>query len=404
MQTSLSAEFRGTSAGTEAEQVLRKCVHCGFCNATCPTYQLLGDELDGPRGRIYQMKQVLEGAPATASARLHLDRCLTCRACETTCPSGVEYGKLLDIGREVIEARTRRPAVERVRRWLLERILSDRRRAAVVFALARAARPLLPGSLAGKVPPRQRPLPSPRGGHARTVILPAGCVQPTLTPRTNQAAALLLDRLGYAATDPPEATCCGALAHHLSFTDRAAAQVRRNIDAWWPDIENGAEAIIMTASGCGVMVNDYGRMMRDDPDYATRAARISELSVDLATFIGERGAELGVTPRRDPLAFHSPCTYQHGLKRAGTVERMLEDLGYTLTSVADAHLCCGSAGTYSLLQPSLSAQLLENKVARLVEGEPELIVTANVGCQTHIASRSPVPVKHFAELLAEDLS
>lgn len=402
MQTSLAAEFRGTTHGDEAEQILRKCVHCGFCTATCPTYQLLGDELDGPRGRIYQIKEVLEGEAATAGARLHLDRCLTCRSCETTCPSGVEYGRLLDIGREVIERKTRRPLRERLLRGTLVRALGTPWRARWLFGLARTVRPLLPSSLAAKVAPRQASLPSPRGDHARRVLMPGGCVQPALTPRTNQAAALLLDRLGVTVV-PAADGCCGSLPQHLSAPERALGMARANIDAWWPHLENGADAIIMTASGCGVMVADYGHLLRDDPRYAERAARVSALATDLSSYFGRLGTSLPVRPRPEPVAFHAPCTYQHGLRLTGQVESLLRDLGYRLTDVAESHLCCGSAGTYSVLQPALSSRLLARKLERLTAGQPKYLVTANVGCQSHLASRAEQPVLHWAELLAEDL-
>ena len=404
MQTNIAAEFRDTPDGIEAEGILRKCVHCGFCTATCPTYQLLGDELDSPRGRIYQIKEVLEGAEATHEARLHLDRCLTCRSCETTCPSGVEYGRLLDIGRLVLESRTRRPAAERAQRWVLDRALSKPRVAGAVFTAARLARPMLPAVLRAKVPPAQARLPAPNANHARTVIMPGGCVQPSLTPRTNQAAALLLDRLGVSVSRITDAGCCGSLPLHLASPDRAAALARSNIDAWWPAIENGAKAIIMTATGCGVMVKDYAHLLRDDPDYAERAVRVSAMACDLCEFIAERLDDLGVRARGEPIAFHAPCTYQHGLKLTGRIEAMLGSLGYRLTPVADAHLCCGSAGTYSVLQPELSGRLLENKLSNLSAGDPQYLVTANVGCQTHLASRAERPVLHWAELLAEDLA
>ncbi len=403
MQTNIAAEFQNTPEGIEAESVLRKCVHCGFCTATCPTYQLLGDELDGPRGRIYQIKQVLEGADATEETRLHLDRCLTCRACETTCPSGVQYGRLLDIGRDVVETRTQRPMTERTGRWLLDRVLSRPAAARVLFTAARLARPLLPPALKAKVPRRQAHLPKPGRRHRRTVIVPGGCVQPALTPRTNQAAALLLDRLGVSMAETRDAGCCGSLPQHLSFGERARDLARRNVDAWWPAIENGAEAIISTATGCGVMVTEYAHLLRGDPAYAERAEKVSELACDLSQFLAAQAGTLGVSPRTTPIAFHAPCTYQHGLKLTGTVEAMLDSLGYRLTPVADAHLCCGSAGTYSLLQPAISGQLLENKLNNLMAGEPQYLVTANVGCQSHLASRAGVPVLHWAELLAEDL-
>jgi glycolate oxidase iron-sulfur subunit len=403
MQTNIAEEFRGTREGEVAEEILRKCVHCGFCTATCPTYLLLGDELDGPRGRIYQIKQIMEGAEATPSARTHLDRCLTCRSCETTCPSGVEYGRLVDIGRQVVERKTRRPMQERVQRILLERMLSDSGRASAVFALARLLRPLLPGALAAKVAPRQAPIRTRARSHQRSVLLLEGCVQPALTPRTNQAAEVLLDLVGIGVVRAAGSGCCGALAHHLSFEERARERVRKNIDAWWPHIEKGAEAIVATASGCGVMLKDYKEIMRDDRVYADRAARVSEMVRDLSEFFSDAGA-LDISPRRETVAFHAPCTYQHGLGLKGRVETLLENLGYRLSTVDNGHLCCGSAGTYSVLQPDLSKRLLEQKLEGLMAGEPRFLVTANVGCQTHLSSQSAVPVLHWAELLVEDLA
>ncbi|GJL82891.1 MAG: glycolate oxidase iron-sulfur subunit [marine bacterium B5-7] len=403
MQTNLVEEFRNTPQGEEAEDILRKCVHCGFCTATCPTYQLLGDELDGPRGRIYQIKQVLEGTEPTNTTRLHLDRCLTCRSCETTCPSGVEYGKLLDIGRLIVEQKTRRPALESFTRLMLDRFLGQPQLARVSFTLARLVRPVLPSSIKAKITPTQKNFEVVTGSHDRRVLMLDGCVQPTLTPRTNQAAKLILDRLGIETVTVAAAGCCGSLSQHLSFANRARQQIRRNIDAWWPHIENGVEALIVTASGCQLMVKDYGHVMKDDSAYAVRAQRVSELVRDLCEFVSDDIEQVNIKPSVSRIAFHAPCTYQHGLKLTGQVERLLQMLGYQLTMVTDAHLCCGSAGTYSVLQAELSGQLLRNKLGNLMAGDPEVIVTANVGCQTYLMTRSGVPVKHWAELVAEDL-
>ncbi len=409
MQTQLADWIKDTEAGREADAILRKCVHCGFCLATCPTYTLLGDELDSPRGRIYLMKQALEGAPVTHRTQLHLDRCLTCRACETTCPSGVEYGKLVDIGRRVVEEKVARPAGERIRRWVLARTLPSRRLFAAGLALGRAFRPLLPGRLARHIP-ASRPAgawPAPR--HARRMLVLQGCVQPSMAPSINAAAARVLDRVGVSLVAAPEAGCCGAVPFHLDYQDDALAYVKRNIDAWWPHIEAGAEAIVVTASGCGTMVKDYGHLLRLDPDYAAKAARVSALSRDVSEVVAAEAPALAGRLRKDAapgarVAFHSPCSLQHGLRITGVVEPLLREAGYALTPVPDAHLCCGSAGTYSILQPGISQRLLRNKVQALASGEPQLIATANIGCLAHIASGAALPVRHWIELVDERLA
>ncbi len=401
MQTSLTETLLATDDGRNAEAILRSCVHCGFCNATCPTYQLLGDELDGPRGRIYLIKQVLEGADATISTQLHLDRCLTCRACETTCPSGVRYGELLDIGRAYIERHTRRSSPASIVRWLLRRVLPYTRRFALLLRIGQALRPLLPPSLRASVPARRSAPFWPVNTHQRRVLLLDGCVQPILAPDINAAAARVLDRLGISAVRVPQAGCCGALSHHLSADDEAHAHMRKQIDAVWPDIEAGCEAIISTASGCGVHIKDYGRLLRDDPVYADKAARVAALCRDISELLADEDlSRLTAAPRMPRrIAFQSPCTLQHGQRLNGTVEKLLHDLGFELLPVADAHLCCGSAGTYSILQSSLSKRLRSNKLAALEAHTPELIATANIGCLTHLQAAARVPVKHWIELL-----
>ncbi|HEX6734233.1 MAG TPA: glycolate oxidase subunit GlcF [Azonexus sp.] len=409
MDTRLADFIRDTQAGKVAEEILRKCVHCGFCTATCPTYQLLGDELDGPRGRIYLIKQVLEGKEPSAKTRLHLDRCLTCRACETTCPSGVEYGHLLDVGRAVIESRVPRPLGEALPRALLKAVVPRPQLFSLAVGIGRAMRPLLPGSLADKLPPQPAtagPWPAPRGLARRMLVL-AGCVQPALAPNINAATARLLDRLGIELFTETKAGCCGAVRHHLS--DAAARDdMRRNIDAWWPHVEAAAgpavEAIVVTASGCGVQVRDYGHILADDPDYAGKAARISALCRDPAEIVaaeGERLRPLLKPAARGRLAFHSPCTLQHGLKIRGVVETLLTAAGYELTPVADSHLCCGSAGSYALLQPELAQRLRRNKLSALHAGGPALVATANIGCLVHLQAGSLLPVRHWIELLDE---
>jgi glycolate oxidase iron-sulfur subunit len=408
MQTRLAEWIRATPEGEEADAILRRCVHCGFCLATCPTYNLLGDELDSPRGRIYLMKQVLEGAEVSRRTQLHLDRCLTCRACETTCPSGVEYGKLVDIGRAVVEEKVPRTPWDRLRRWFLARTLPHRALFGAALGMGRAVKPLLPRSLARAIPERREAGAWPAARHARRMIVLAGCVQPSMAPSINAAAARVLDRVGISLVEVAEAGCCGAVPFHLNCQDDALAYVKRNIDAWWPHVEAGAEAIVVTASGCGTMVKDYGHLLRNDAAYAERAARISALSRDISEVVaGERDriAALPRAPGEAPVvAFHSPCSLQHGLRLNGVVEPILGDAGFTLTAVPDAHLCCGSAGTYSLLQPELSKRLRDNKVRALESGAPQVVATANIGCLAQIESGAAVPVVHWIELLDRRLA
>lgn len=400
MKTLLTPAFRESALGRRADKVLRSCVHCGFCNATCPTYQLLGDELDGPRGRIYQIKQVLEGESATATLQTHLDRCLTCRACETTCPSGVEYHKLLDIGRELVERTVPRPPAQRLFRQLLLFTLSETRRARLLFGAARWLRPLLPGGLRRKIP-TAKPLDyQPSSGGSRHMLLLDGCVQPAAMPQINDAARLLFDKLGIALETVKQAGCCGALHHHLGDSHQGLDKARANIDAWWPSIERGAEAIVITASGCAPMVKSYGELLAGDKDYAARAARVSAMARDVGELLsGEELAAIKPTNTRR-IAFHSPCSLQHGQKLNGVVESLLIRLGFTLVPVRDAHLCCGSAGTYSLLQPTLAGQLRAQKLEALQEKRPELIATANMGCLMHLQAESHIAVKHWLEVLA----
>jgi len=403
MQTQLSAEFLATAEGHEADRILRNCVHCGFCNATCPTYQLLGDELDGPRGRIYLMKEMFETGAATERTRTHLDRCLTCRNCETTCPSGVEYGHLVDIGREWIEARVARSPLEQAKRAGLRRFLQAPALFGGALKLGRSLRALLPEPLRRRVPAAHPAGERPPVRHARRMLLLEGCVQPDIDPGINAAAARVLDRLGISLVTASNAGCCGALDQHLGAVEAARVAMRRNIDAWWPAIEAGAEAIVMTASGCGSQVKDYGWLLRDDPAYADKAARVSALTRDLAEVLaGEDLSVLKTGPGRR-IAFHPPCSLQHGQKVRGVIEGMLTRLGHELLPVDEAHLCCGSAGTYSLLQPGLAGRLRERKVSNLEARGPELIASANIGCQTHLAAGSTVPVVHWIDLLEERL-
>jgi glycolate oxidase iron-sulfur subunit len=399
MQTNIRPDLRYTPQGREADAILRKCVHCGFCNATCPTYQVKGDELDGPRGRIYLMKQMLEGEAAGGATLTHLDRCLTCRNCETTCPSGVEYGRLLDIGRDMAEHQIARPWGQRLLRHVLGVVLTRSWLFGGLLALGRMFKPLLPGSLSSKIPAQQPSRAWPPLRHARRMLVLQGCVQPTLAPQINTHAAQLLDQLGVSLI--PIFGCCGAIEQHLSLTAEAAVTMRRNIDAWWPAVESGVEAIVMTASGCGVQVKDYGHYLRDDPVYAAKAARIAALTRDVAEVLKQEDlSKLRVTPRK--VAYQAPCSLQHGQKLPGVVEGILQGLGFKLEAVADAYLCCGSAGAYSLLQPELSTQLRDNKLAALGAGEAELFATANIGCLNHLQSGTSKRVVHWLELLVND--
>lgn len=405
MQTTLADAYRNTPDGDTAEGILRSCVHCGFCLATCPTYQILGNELDSPRGRIYLMKQVLEGTTPTAKTQLHLDRCLTCRNCETTCPSGVEYGKLLDIGRHIVEDAVGRGARDSATRAALKTGLGSPLLFNSALKLGQGVRGLLPAALKARVPAAETAGRWPQPRHARHMLVLQGCVQPGLKPNINSAAARVLDRLGISLVAAAEAGCCGALAHHLNDTDASLAAARRNIDAWLPHLDAGAEAIVMTASGCGVMVKDYGWLLRGDPDYAEKAARVAVATRDISEILtGERDAlaPLLAPGSRLPakkIAYHPPCTLQHGQKLGGGVEALLTDAGFELTPVAEKHLCCGSAGTYSILQPEIADALKARKLGQLQAGQPELIVTANIGCLTHLQSGTTIPVKHWVELL-----
>ena len=409
MQTALAPEFQGTPDGMAAEAILRKCVHCGFCTATCPTYQLLGDELDGPRGRIYLMKQVLEGATPTRATQLHLDRCLTCRNCETTCPSGVQYGQLVDIGRKLVEAKVERPVAERAVRWLLKEGLTSPL-FAPAMALGKLARPLLPAALKDKVPGAAHPRAKlwPQRQHPRKVLMLAGCVQPAMLPNINSATARVLDAAGIQTVVADKAGCCGALRSHLNDHAGGLADMRRNIDAWWPMVSAGTvEAIVMNASGCGVAVKDYGHALAADPAYADKARRISGLTRDVSELLPEIVAALKPRLKDAPagmLAFHPPCTLQHGQQLRGGVEGAFRELGFEISvATNEAHLCCGSAGTYSVLQPVLSHQLRDRKLGHLGELQPTAILSANIGCIQHLQSGTATPVKHWIEALDEAL-
>ncbi|MGV6858727.1 MAG: glycolate oxidase subunit GlcF [bacterium] len=401
MQTHLADFIKNTDTGEKANRILRTCVHCGFCNATCPTYQLLGDEQEGPRGRIYLIKQVLEGKPVSSVTQTHLDHCLTCRNCETTCPSGVEYGELLKIGRSLIDQQVERPASERLMRKVLLGILPYEKRFTPLLRTGQLLRPLLPPYLKAKTPPRQHVFPPVQRTHARRVILLRGCAQPGLKPNTNRATERVLDKLGIAVVYASKAGCCGAVNEHMGDEVTALRLIKQNIDAWSALLEDGAEAIIMTASGCGSVVKDYGKLLENDPEYATKAAKVSAVTRDITEFLSHETPSFEAIGPEQPkrVAWHAPCTLQHHQKITGLVEKLLGQAGYTLVPQKEHHLCCGSAGTYSILQPELSTQLKNNKLKRLEEHSPDMIVTANIGCQVHLESGTDIPVKHWIEII-----
>jgi len=404
MKTNLIPLYSESAEGRDAQAILRSCVHCGFCTATCPTYQELNDERDGPRGRIYLIKQLLEGAPITEKTRTHLDRCLSCRSCETTCPSGVEYGHLLDFGRAEVEKKLERPLKQQLMRWSLRKILPYPNRFAALLKTGQLLRPMLPKAIKAKVPPKQlanSPWPAQR--QSRVMLALAGCAQPSATPKTNLSAARVLDKLGITLVQEASAGCCGAVSYHLSAHDEGLNFMRRNIDAWWPAIEAGAEAIVMTASGCGAMIQDYGHALRYDTVYAEKAKKISAMAKDISEIlIAEDLTKLAGKQRRDKVAVHCPCTLQHAMQQGNAVDQVLQRAGFELSKTKDKHLCCGSAGTYSILQPQMSQKLLNNKLNALTIDKPERIVTSNIGCQLHLQSKSEVPVQHWIELLDHD--
>ncbi|MCL4746421.1 MAG: glycolate oxidase subunit GlcF [Burkholderiaceae bacterium] len=411
METHLASWLEGTPDGAQAEKILRSCVHCGFCTATCPTYQLLGDERDGPRGRIYLIKQVVEGATPTAATMTHLDRCLTCRSCETTCPSGVQYARLVDIGRKLVDERVRRPLAERLVRFVLREGMTRRWLFGPAMRAGQIMRALLPGSIRDKVPPRKDPGAWPVRQHPRRVLLLNACVQPAMMPRIDAATARVLDAIGVQSVIESRSGCCGAIRQHLGDPSGALADARRNIDAWWAHLDGregvaGVEAILINASGCGAMVKEYAHLLRDDPAYADRAARVVALTKDLAQWLPAQFADacertpgiVRYTPH-GAVAFHAPCTLQHGQQVRGEVERFLESLGVAVQPVAEAHLCCGSAGTYSVTQPELSRQLRERKLANLQAASPRLVLSANIGCIAHLQASTDTPVMHWIEWL-----
>ncbi len=408
MQIKIDPEFQSDADIGAAKAIVNKCVHCGFCTATCPTYQILGDELDGPRGRIYLMKEMVEGAPVTAKTQSHLDRCLTCRNCETTCPSGVRYGRLVDIGRRFVDERVARPLSQRMTRWAMRETLSRRNVFAFLFGIARFVRPALPATLKKKVqvPPPAGVWPTSTNQSMRQMLLHEGCVQPSMMPNVDAATARVFHKLGIELVTASSAECCGAIRQHLSDHHGAEAQMKRNIDAWWPFVEKGVDTIVINASGCGVMIKDYAEILANDPAYADKAKRISAMAKDvseiLPTFASEietmaRDKSAGALPER--VTYHPPCTLQHGQKIRGPVETLLGGLGVTVRLCQDSHLCCGSAGTYSILQPALSQELRDRKLANIMKTAPQEIVSGNVGCINHLQSATDVPVRHWIELV-----
>jgi glycolate oxidase iron-sulfur subunit len=403
MQTNLSAEFKNTAQGDEAEAILRSCVHCGFCTATCPTYQLLGDELDGPRGRIYLIKEVLEGKAPTDKTRTHLDRCLTCRNCESTCPSGVQYGKLVDIGRDIVEKKTAithpRPMLERLKRTALKEGLNSPL-FAPAMKMGQLMRPLVPSALKSKVPEKRALGAIPAAQFSRNVLILEGCVQPAMAPTINAALRRVLAKLNIGVCTASAAKCCGAVRFHMNDQDGGRNDMRALIDAWWPMVERGeVEAIVMTASGCGVTVREYPHFLHDDPAYFAKAEKIAAMTMDVSEFIAKQGGALAAMMKKTPrVAFHPPCTLQHGQQVKGVTESVLRECGLSLTGITDSHLCCGSAGAYSVLNPEISYALRDRKLAS-ISGEPDYIASANIGCITHLQSGTQTPVRHWIEII-----
>lgn len=411
MRTELQPEILATVDGREAESILRSCVQCGFCTATCPTYQELGDELDGPRGRIWLIKEMLERDTAGPRTQQHLDRCLSCRACETTCPSGVRYGRLLELGREHLEQHVSRSVWQRLQRGGLLAVVPYRSRLRSLLRLGRLLSPLLPAGVRRRVPVAQQKAlvtaamtaPAPVKSFDRWVILPQGCVQAVVTPATRAAAIRVLERQGIGVLEAGDAEgCCGALPLHLNERQQAQIMARRNIDAWWPLLEQGAEHVVATASGCGLQVREYAALLQDDSDYAVRAATVADLALDISELI-EPSASASLAPGASLcVVWQSPCTLQHGLGVRERVEAALAAHGVSVQVPVESHLCCGSAGSYSLLQPQLASRLRDRKLAALGVNDdlaPDLILTANVGCQLHLATGTAIPVRHWIEYL-----
>ncbi len=419
MQTNFSLAQLADPQNYASEKILRACVHCGFCTATCPTYLLLGDELDSPRGRIYLIKEMLEHeAPATREVVKHIDRCLSCFACMTTCPSGVHYMHLVDHAREHIEKTYKRPLGDRVLRGLLARVLTDAalfrlavvagliakpfapvlqvlglRRMAAMLRLAPRHRPSPPADRAGKVYPAT-------GARRGRVALLAGCINPVLAPSTNAAAIRLLNRNGIEVVVAAGEACCGSLVHHMGREEQALAQARNNIDAWTREVEGqGLNAILITVSGCGTTVKDYGFMLRTDRAYAEKAAQISALARDVSEYLATLDLPATAAPRPLTVAYHAACSLQHGQKVTQAPKDLLLKFGFVVKDVPEGHLCCGSAGTYNILQPALADRLRDRKVGNIERLKPDVIAAGNIGCITQIAAGTAIPVVHTVELL-----
>lgn len=399
MQTHLAKDLLATETGKAANKILRSCVHCGFCLSTCPTYQLLGDELDSPRGRIYLIKSVLEGNPVSADTQTHLDRCLTCRACETTCPSGVEYAKLLDIGREMVSAQQPRNLFQKSLRYLLRKSLTT----PWWFNGVIKVMPFLRHSKAVQFTVEElawhETLKQQDNLYQHSVLLITGCVQPALAPNINQASIKIFNKLGFNVFETGQQACCGAIDHHLTASEEALVQIKQNIDDWTAQLDKGLKAIISNASGCGVMIKDYPSLFRDDAVYRQKALRLVDHVYDVAEFLVKQDLSKFTHYHNKRITFHSPCTLQHGQKLNGVVEEILRKVGYHVSPVQDAHLCCGSAGTYSILQPTLSKKLRVNKIEHLTQSHPEIIVTANIGCLMHLQKGTRTPIKHWIEII-----
>ncbi|MBV1881897.1 MAG: glycolate oxidase subunit GlcF [Pseudomonadales bacterium] len=402
MQTSLTNSSLSPADKAEADRILRSCVHCGFCLPTCPTYQVEKNELDSPRGRIYLMKEMFEGGPVTEKTQLHLDRCLSCQSCETTCPSGVDYHKLLTIGRKTIEKKVPRASGNQLARFALRWFLTKRNLFTFSLRLGQAFRWLMPTSMQTFIPQRQVELSWPVQKHERKMLIMQGCVQPGISPNTNQAAARVLDRLGIDLLRVND-NCCGALSFHLNAQEEGLAFAKRNIDKWWQHIESGVEAIVMSASGCGTFVKEYAEMLVDDPEYCDKAKRISEMTKDISEVLRDEKLEKLYIKAEQKIAFHNPCTLQHGQGLKETTENLLRRFGFDLTPVANSHICCGAAGTNSIFEPKIAGELRTDKISALEKGGAKLIATSNIGCQTHLQRGTKNPVKHWIEIVDESL-
>ena len=407
MQTKLTESFLATPQGQVANEMLQKCTHCGMCTAVCPTFQLSGNELDSPRGRIYQIKQVLEGTIATPTVQQHLDRCLTCRACETVCPARVEYGKLVEIGRLAVEQQVGRTLMAAAKRYVVRKLMTTPQLFRPLYRAGQVVRPILPESLKSKVMPVQTGGCVPKSEHSRKVLMLEGCVQPSMSPNINYATQRVLDRLGIQTVLPSGAGCCGAVNLHLNAEHDALDNMRRNIDAWYPWLQKGVKTLVVNASGCGVMVKEYGYQLRNDPQYAEKAATVSRAVKDIVELLSVEVEQIKLLLRQRPsekIAYHPPCTLQHGQRLSGSVEALFQALGFTVWLPENKHLCCGSAGTYSLFESEWSMLLKQNKQQTLEQLQPDIVLSANIGCIAHLAEGMGVPVCHWIEYLDEQMA